>query len=119
MCERACASAVEEFSVHEIAVLLQEADKAPVSSGRSLGELLVHIIIVLQAREKIIEDMLTLKCPRQHCRNAFVDFDACFALTCNVCSCAFCVYCLHDCGRDVLLLCNYTHTQCNCTAIIL
>jgi hypothetical protein len=43
MCLRARAPAVEEFSVHEIAVLLQEADKAPVSSGRSLGELLVYV----------------------------------------------------------------------------
>jgi interleukin-1 receptor-associated kinase 4 len=55
---------------------------------------------VLQARKKIIEDILTLKCPRQHCRRAFVDFDACFALTCVACTCAFCAYCLEDCGHD-------------------
>jgi hypothetical protein len=55
---------------------------------------------VLQARKKIIEDILTLKCPRQHCRRAFVDFDACFALTCVACTCAFCAYCLEDCGGD-------------------
>jgi hypothetical protein len=50
---------------------------------------------VLQARKKIIaiiEDILTIKCPRQHCRQAFVDFDACFALTCDACTCAFCAY---------------------------
>jgi hypothetical protein len=45
VCAYARAPAVEEFSVHEIAVLLQEADKAPVSSGRSLGELLVYILM--------------------------------------------------------------------------
>jgi hypothetical protein len=58
---------------------------------------------VLQARKKIIaiiEDILTIKCPRQHCRQAFVDFDACFALTCDACTCAFCAYCLQDCGGD-------------------
>ena len=55
---------------------------------------------MLQARKKIIQDILTLKCPRQHCRRAFLDFDGCFALTCGACTCAFCAYCLEDCGRD-------------------
>jgi hypothetical protein len=34
-------------------------------------------------RRKIIEDILTLKCPRENCRAAFLDFDGCFALTCR------------------------------------
>uniref|UniRef100_A0A0G4FLM6 RING-type domain-containing protein n=1 Tax=Chromera velia CCMP2878 TaxID=1169474 RepID=A0A0G4FLM6_9ALVE len=47
---------------------------------------------------EITEDILTLKCPR--CRAAFADFDGCAALTCGSCNCAFCGYCLKDCGRD-------------------
>lgn len=55
---------------------------------------------VLRQRMKIIEEILTLKCPRANCRRAFVDFTRCFALTCSCCSCHFCAYCLKDCGDD-------------------
>jgi hypothetical protein len=55
---------------------------------------------VLRHKKKVIEDILTLKCPRQQCRRAFIDFEGCFALTCDSCRCAFCAYCLHDCGDD-------------------
>jgi hypothetical protein len=55
---------------------------------------------ILQHRKTIIEDILTLKCPRTKCRRAFVDFDGCFALTCTACRCGFCAYCLSDCGAD-------------------
>lgn len=47
-------------------------------------------------RNHIVEKLLTLRCPR--CMQAFVDFDACFALTCARCKCAFCGWCLVDCG---------------------
>ena len=50
------------------------------------------------ARVHLIEDVLTLKCPR--CGQAFLDFDGCFALTCSRCGCGFCGWCLHDCGDD-------------------
>eukprot|EP00227_Mantoniella_beaufortii_P011902 CAMPEP_0197585290 /NCGR_PEP_ID=MMETSP1326-20131121/7628_1 /TAXON_ID=1155430 /ORGANISM="Genus nov. species nov., Strain RCC2288" /LENGTH=297 /DNA_ID=CAMNT_0043149767 /DNA_START=318 /DNA_END=1208 /DNA_ORIENTATION=- len=50
------------------------------------------------AKEHVIEGILTLCCPR--CKQAFVDFDGCFALNCSRCSAAFCAYCLADCGRD-------------------
>ena len=50
------------------------------------------------AKEHIIETILTLCCPR--CKQAFVDFDGCFALSCSRCSAGFCAYCLADCGRD-------------------
>lgn len=53
---------------------------------------------VHQHRLHIAENVLTLKCPR--CQRAFVDFDGCFALKCNGCRCAFCAWCLLDCGRD-------------------
>ena len=49
---------------------------------------------------KITEDILTPKCPR--CKQAFFDFDGCFALTCSniQCQAAFCAYCFKDCGGD-------------------
>ncbi len=34
-------------------------------------------------RRRIVEDILTLKCPRANCAAAFLDFDGCFALTCR------------------------------------
>jgi hypothetical protein len=55
---------------------------------------------VLRHRKAIVNDILTLKCPRQACRCAFIDFSGCFALTCTQCKCEFCAYCLEDCGGD-------------------
>jgi hypothetical protein len=49
-------------------------------------------------RLKIVDEILTLRCPR--CRQAFLDFDGCFAIRCNVCQCGFCGWCLQDCGTD-------------------
>jgi len=49
-------------------------------------------------RMQIVDEILTLRCPR--CKQAFLDFDGCFALKCNVCSCGFCGWCLKDCGND-------------------
>ena len=49
-------------------------------------------------RNRIIEDILTLKCPQ--CKKAFFDFDGCFALKCSNCKCGFCGWCLQDCGQD-------------------
>jgi len=49
-------------------------------------------------RLQILDDIFTLKCPR--CKLAFLDFDGCSALTCGGCACAFCSYCLKDCGAD-------------------
>jgi hypothetical protein len=56
--------------------------------------------IVQQHRLLIAENILTLRCPRVTCRTAIVDFDGCFALTCSTCGCAFCAWCLKDCGAD-------------------
>eukprot|EP00441_Pelagodinium_beii_P003543 CAMPEP_0197691938 /NCGR_PEP_ID=MMETSP1338-20131121/110426_1 /TAXON_ID=43686 ORGANISM="Pelagodinium beii, Strain RCC1491" /NCGR_SAMPLE_ID=MMETSP1338 /ASSEMBLY_ACC=CAM_ASM_000754 /LENGTH=439 /DNA_ID=CAMNT_0043274547 /DNA_START=204 /DNA_END=1521 /DNA_ORIENTATION=+ len=50
------------------------------------------------ARQNVIEHVLTLACPR--CGQAFLDFDGCFALTCPRCACGFCATCLKDCGSD-------------------
>ena len=49
-------------------------------------------------RLKIIDEILTLRCPR--CKAAFLDFDGCFALKCNLCPCKFCGWCLFDCGNE-------------------
>lgn len=56
--------------------------------------------IAAKLRHKIIEEVLTLKCPR--CNQAFHDFDGCFALTCSNthCRAGFCAWCLYDCGAD-------------------
>lgn len=55
---------------------------------------------VHDARRRITDDLLTLRCPR--CRTAFYDFEGCFALTCSRCQpkCGFCAWCLADCGED-------------------
>jgi len=55
---------------------------------------------VLLLQRRVVEEILTLKCPRPGCMQAFFDFDGCFALTCSRCGCGFCAYCLEDCGRD-------------------
>ena len=49
-------------------------------------------------RNHIVEEILTLKCPR--CSQAFLAFDGCFALSCSACPCGFCGWCLKDCGKD-------------------
>jgi hypothetical protein len=46
---------------------------------------------VLQTRNHIIEEIINCHCPR--CKQAFVDFDACFALKCSRCPCGFCAWC--------------------------
>ena len=55
---------------------------------------------VAQQRRHIVDKILTLACPRAGCGQAFVDFEGCLALTCARCKCAFCAYCLADCGKD-------------------
>eukprot|EP00599_Poterioochromonas_sp_BG-1_P007046 CAMPEP_0173142332 /NCGR_PEP_ID=MMETSP1105-20130129/6029_1 /TAXON_ID=2985 /ORGANISM="Ochromonas sp., Strain BG-1" /LENGTH=1951 /DNA_ID=CAMNT_0014055711 /DNA_START=962 /DNA_END=6817 /DNA_ORIENTATION=- len=65
-------------------------------------------------RLHIIDEIFTLKCPR--CRQAFVDFDGCFALTCTKrgCGAAFCAWCLADCGTDAhshVAHCHYNATR--------
>ena len=56
---------------------------------------MLHVLI---ARKHIEEEILQMKCPRQSCRQAFYDFDGCFALSCSLCPCKFCGWCLQDCG---------------------
>jgi RNA recognition motif-containing protein len=51
-----------------------------------------------QLRMQIVDDILTLRCPR--CKQAFLDFDGCFAISCHACPCNFCGWCLMDCQGD-------------------
>jgi len=53
-----------------------------------------------EVREHIVEKILNLACPR--CKQAFVDFNGCMALTCSRagCGCGFCALCQADCGND-------------------
>jgi hypothetical protein len=55
---------------------------------------------VLVARTHIVDQILTLACPRPGCGQAFLDFEGCFALRCRRCPCGFCGWCLADCGND-------------------
>lgn len=43
---------------------------------------------------KIVDEILTLRCPNKDCKMAFFDFDGCFAVTCNSCRHDFCAWCL-------------------------
>jgi len=57
---------------------------------------------VARHRLLIIENILTLHCPR--CKSVIHDFEGCFAVRHNKdlggCGCSFCAWCLLDCGKD-------------------
>ena len=55
-----------------------------------------------QHRKHIVDNLLTLKCPRAGCGQAFVKYEGCAALYCPRagCGCGFCAICFKDCGRD-------------------
>ena len=95
--------------------------KLTTSPSHSLKELLLHLLVLQSSQFPVtqftiqlaeqsvrdraevrrfrlqVEDALVPKCPR--CRNAFVDWSGCFAVTCQ-CGCGFCGHCLQDCGAD-------------------
>ena len=51
-------------------------------------------------KEHIVDNILTMRCPR--CKQAFIDYNGCMALTCSRagCGCGFCALCQEDCGGD-------------------
>lgn len=59
-------------------------------------------------RLEIVDDILTLRCPKQDCRMAFVDFTGCFALTCSNCRTQFCAWCID--ARDSLAIHHHVST---------
>jgi hypothetical protein len=67
-------------------------------SGQTCSEYKLAVLPPDRIRMHIIDEILTLRCPR--CHQAFLDFDGCFALSCGVCPCHFCGWCLEDCGAN-------------------
>jgi len=65
--------------------------------GRAAAQLVEKVRLL---RLLIVEEDLTLHCPR--CQLALVDWDGCAALKCrdNACGIAFCGVCLERCGND-------------------
>lgn len=55
---------------------------------------------VEKACTHVVEDILTLRCPRSECGQAFVDFDGCMALTCSRCKAGICGKCFMQFGND-------------------
>ena len=53
---------------------------------------------VRQLRAHIVEQCLTLHCPR--CLAVFLDYQGCAALQCHRCAMGFCALCLADCGDE-------------------
>jgi len=53
-----------------------------------------ELSFVQKERLHIIENILTLKCPNNRCKKAFLDYDGCVALKCSVCPQFFCGKCL-------------------------
>eukprot|EP01034_Spumella_vulgaris_P022513 gene22513-28642_t len=88
-------SAKEVNNALETQKLQLTAEFERIQAMTNLDERAAHML-----RREIIDDVLTLACPR--CKTAFVDFEGCFALHCgkNQCGAAFCAWCLADCGRD-------------------
>jgi hypothetical protein len=58
------------------------------------NELQTNNSSVGRVRQHIVENILTLRCPYENCRRAFLDYDGCNALQCSTCSGYFCAYCL-------------------------
>ncbi len=56
---------------------------------------------VYAARQHIVGQILTLHCPRPNSKQAFLDFDGCFALKCHLSRYCFCTWCPKDCGNSV------------------
>jgi hypothetical protein len=81
---------VQEMEVQYEARLTAEREQ--------LARMAADDLQVEHTRRHIVDRLLTLQCPR--CHAAFLDFEGCFALTCHRCRCAFCAYCLADCGGD-------------------
>jgi hypothetical protein len=53
---------------------------------------------VAEHRRYIVESVLLLRC--SNCTAVWLDFDACFAVTCATCAHQFCAWCCQSCGAD-------------------
>jgi hypothetical protein len=51
-----------------------------------------------KAKDHIFENILTLRCPKEGCGMAFIDFTGCLALTCPRCKAGICAKCFKQFG---------------------
>ncbi len=98
-----CPECVKESTIFNLASpkeeLLEKESGMMVSQSKEMHE--AEII-----RLDIIENILTLHCPR--CRLAFLDYRGNAALKCHNCKAGFCALCLKDCdknARDHVMVC--------------
>lgn len=66
---------------------------------------------VEKACAHVVENILTLRCPRPECGQAFVDFDGCMALICSRCKAGICGKCFMQFGNDAHS--HITRGECN------
>ena len=53
-----------------------------------------------KAKDHIFENILTLRCPKEGCGMAFIDFTGCLALTCPRCKSGICAKCFKQFGSN-------------------
>jgi len=88
---------VEQRLAAENDARMREAVQAELQRLQQLDERQRRLLAI---KNRIVDEHLTLKCPRQNCRQAYIDFNGCAALVCSRCPCNFCGWCLQDCGSD-------------------
>ena len=95
---RAYLNSQKELKEQELAASMEQEKKVAIREELArLAKMSAFERDVVAARQHA-ENLLNLKCPR--CQAVFLDFNGCFALTCNSCACGFCAWCLEDCGGD-------------------
>tara|TARA_B110000483_G_scaffold233266_1_gene301826 strand:+ start:276 stop:950 length:675 start_codon:yes stop_codon:yes gene_type:complete len=55
---------------------------------------------VEKARNYIVDNILTIRCPNDRCGAAILDFEGCMALICKRCKAGICAKCFEHCGKD-------------------
>lgn len=73
---------VEEFKRLELKRMAQESLKSELE----------------KAKDHIFDNILTLRCPKEGCGMAFIDFSGCLALTCPRCKAGICAKCFKQFG---------------------
>jgi len=84
------------------AKLAREADaEVERKIAAAMREVQTEGVEVVAAQKEIVDNILTMRCPR--CKMAFADWDGCNAVYCTYagCGCNFCPFCLKDCGGGV------------------
>merc|ERR1712187_414658 len=84
------------------AKLAREADvQMERKVAAAVREMQAEGVEVYETQKYIVDNILTMRCPR--CKMAFADWDGCNAVYCTYagCGCNFCPFCLKDCGDGV------------------